>query len=64
MDNERNVLTYTVNDLLEMLVNKGGTSAHFTFKKEDGEEIIAVIAIALMEDAYRLKAICKEYFSE
>lgn len=64
MDNDRDVLTYTVNELISMLVERGGSSAHFTFKKQDSNEIIAVVAIALMEDAYRLKNICKEYFSE
>lgn len=64
MNNERDVLTYTVNELINMVVERGGLSAHFTFKKQDSEEIIAVIAIAMMEDAYRLKNICQEYFSE
>lgn len=64
MENERNALTYTVEELINILVEKGGSSAHFTFKKQDSNEIIAVIAIAMMEDAYRLKNICQEYFTE
>lgn len=64
MENERNALTYTVEELINILAEKGGSSAHFTFKKQDSNEIIAVIAIAMMEDAYRLKNICQEYFTE
>ncbi len=63
MQEERDVLTYTVAELINMLVERGGSTANFSFKKEDGT-LIALIAIATMEDAYRLKNICKEYFEE
>lgn len=63
MEQERDVLEYTVRELMDMLVSRGGTSANFSFKNSDGE-LVAVITIATMEDAYRLKNICREYFSE
>ena len=63
MEQERDALTYTVSELIDILVARGGSTASFSFKNEDGT-LIAVIAIATMEDAYRLKNICKEYFEE
>ena len=63
MEEERDVLTYTVGELINMLVERGGSSANFSFKKQDGT-LVAVIAIATMDDAYRLKNVCSEYFSE
>lgn len=63
MEQERDVLNYTVRELMDILVSRGGTSANFSFKGPD-DKLVAVITIATMEDAYRLRNICKEYFSE
>lgn len=63
MQEERNALTYTVGELIAILEERGGSSANFSFKNSNGE-LIAVVAIAIAEDAYRLKNICKEYLSE
>lgn len=63
MQEDRDALSYTVGELIGILVERGGSSANFSFKKPDGE-LVAVIAIATMEDAYRLRTICKEYFEE
>lgn len=53
----KEIMNLRVKDLMEMVLQKGGTVADFTFKDENSDEIMAFISISLFETAAKLKEI-------
>jgi hypothetical protein len=60
-EQKKEAMEYTVAELMQILVEQGGTAASFVFRGEDGN-IIATVGVGIYEDAYRLKNLFKDNF--